>query len=72
MTSTAMRRLLGAKKKAAPRPVTWIKVRRTAPYVRFVIPAMLYLRQRHGRRRHVPLRQRWRAVPGVLSGRNTK
>ena len=33
-----MRKFLGIKKKAAPRPVTWIKVRRSAPYVRFVIP----------------------------------
>jgi hypothetical protein len=38
MTSPAMRKLLGAKKKAPPRPITWIKVRRNAPYIRFVIP----------------------------------
>ncbi len=37
VTGKAMRKLLGVKKEASPRPVTW-KVRRSAPYVRFVIP----------------------------------
>ena len=39
MTSRALHRLLGPKKKSEPKRMTWIKVRRNAPYVRFVIPA---------------------------------
>ena len=38
MTSQALRRLLGPRVKKPSRPVSWIKVRRDAPYVRFVIP----------------------------------
>ena len=34
-----MTRFFGTKRKTAPRPITWIKVGRSAPYVRFVIPA---------------------------------
>ena len=37
MTSPAMRKLLGPRVKKPSRPITWIKVRRGAPYVRFVI-----------------------------------
>ena len=37
MTSPAMRKLLAPKKKSAPRPVKWIKVRRDARYQRLVI-----------------------------------
>ena len=39
MTSPAMRKLLGPRVKKPSRPITWIKVRRDAPYVRFLVPA---------------------------------
>jgi hypothetical protein len=38
MTSQALRKLLGPKKKAEPRPVQWIKRNRNRCYHRLVIP----------------------------------